>query len=174
MATTTTHARPTLLTRFATVWAEAHTDALTGVGNRKALEDDNPTGGILVFADLNQFKAVNDTHGHATGDQVLIDFTAALKAITPQGRVYRLGGDEFVVTGPTPDQVDQIRAWRHDLGCTTSVGMALITEGLNPAMALADRAMYADKQARSRRRFFLFRVGERRHPARAARSAVIV
>lgn len=94
-------------------WAQqmhqlAHHDVLTGLPNRLLFEDRlgnalerarrNATRVALVFIDLNGFKAINDAHGHAAGDQVLVATAQRLKdALRESDSVARIGGDEFVV-----------------------------------------------------------------------------
>lgn len=85
-------------------------DSLTGLGNRRALEaaiaalNEAPakTGGVaLLVFDLDRFKAVNDTLGHGTGDEVLIETAArARRAFGPDAFLARIGGDEFAVLLP--------------------------------------------------------------------------
>jgi diguanylate cyclase (GGDEF)-like protein len=83
-------------------------DALTGMPNRvllghrldRALDDARQTGGsvTLMIVDLDDFKAVNDTLGHAYGDRLLQDVSARLRgALAPEHVLARLGGDEFAV-----------------------------------------------------------------------------
>jgi diguanylate cyclase (GGDEF)-like protein/PAS domain S-box-containing protein len=81
-------------------------DALTGCHNRasilgavqRELEQEEPAGTALVYVDLDNFKPVNDTHGHAAGDELLILAAAQLKdASRREDQVGRLGGDEFIV-----------------------------------------------------------------------------
>ncbi|WP_172125617.1 EAL domain-containing protein [Devosia sp. 919] len=91
-------------------WAAFH-DPLTGLPNRAlyaqrldaALERARGTGemvGLLVF-DLNNFKTLNDTMGHAAGDRLLKEIASRLVAAAPEGvTVARLGGDEFAVISP--------------------------------------------------------------------------
>lgn len=85
----------------------AHHDALTGLPNRLVFEDRlrnalerarrNDTRVAVVFIDLNDFKAINDTHGHVFGDQVLVTTARRLKgALRESDSVARIGGDEFV------------------------------------------------------------------------------
>ncbi len=86
----------------------AHHDALTGLPNRVVLEQQlqqaltlarrQDSRVALVFIDLNNFKYINDQHGHATGDQVLVAVAERLRnALRTSDMVARLGGDEFVV-----------------------------------------------------------------------------
>jgi diguanylate cyclase (GGDEF)-like protein len=93
-------------------------DPLTGVGNRRALQDalaaavrrissdgaaDTVFSALLV--DLDAFKAVNDVHGHVVGDEVLRAVAAALRSVArSQDVVVRLGGDEFVVFAEGVDE----------------------------------------------------------------------
>jgi len=88
----------------------AHYDQLTGLPNRVSLKSELTTlltGDALhephsvVLFDLDGFKDVNDTDGHSTGDQLLVEVARRLnRAAGDAGRVYRLGGDEFVVVVP--------------------------------------------------------------------------
>jgi len=88
--------------------AEACHDKLTGLGNRNLLEDRfalareranrNKTTFALLMIDLNEFKSINDLHGHAAGDEVLVAIAIRLLAnVRGTDSVIRLGGDEFVV-----------------------------------------------------------------------------
>jgi diguanylate cyclase (GGDEF)-like protein/PAS domain S-box-containing protein len=94
------HAREQLLRH------SADTDALTGLPNRACLDkrlaetvaQQAEHGGYLLMLDLDGFKAVNDTFGHAAGDDVLRVIADRLRQITPPGGfAARLGGDEFVL-----------------------------------------------------------------------------
>lgn len=85
----------------------AETDALTGIANRRGLEREfarlvngsaDAAGGALILIDLDEFKPINDRHGHEVGDAVLIKVAARLRgAVCSDGMVCRLGGDEFAV-----------------------------------------------------------------------------
>ena len=91
----------------------ATTDSLTGLPNRPAFLEDldvalrDPAAHPVAVAllDLNDFKDINDTHGHDTGDEVLRHTAARLRAaLPPGGSVARLGGDEFAAFAPaSPD-----------------------------------------------------------------------
>ena len=86
-------------------WAVSH-DGLTGLANRSAftahLEDDTSDElTAVLFLDLDDFKPVNDTYGHALGDRVLALVATRLRhAVRPTDVVARLGGDEFAVLCP--------------------------------------------------------------------------
>lgn len=86
----------------------ATTDALTGLGNRAHFDEElralhersirTNAGYAVLMVDLNRFKQVNDEHGHAAGDRVLINVAARLRQATrPGDTAFRLGGDEFCV-----------------------------------------------------------------------------
>ena len=80
----------------------ASTDALTGLLNKSSSEQEltavcKRASGALLMIDLDSFKLVNDIHGHAMGDKVLISFADILRAaVRPTDIVGRLGGDEFI------------------------------------------------------------------------------
>jgi diguanylate cyclase (GGDEF)-like protein/PAS domain S-box-containing protein len=153
----------------------AFRDHLTGLPNRallvdrleQALETLQRTGDSLAvcFIDLNGFKAVNDTHGHAAGDTLLKVIAGRLQdCVRPQDTVARLGGDEFVVLlNPLAHvrEVDAILARVRQTvalavdvpgaqcSVTAAMGVAYCPEDGTDAQALlvvADRRMYADKQ----------------------------
>lgn len=152
-------------------------DALTGLPNRLLLADrvnqavvaSQRSGRIcaIAFIDLDGFKAVNDTHGHEAGDQLLKEIARrAVAAVRVGDTVARLGGDEFVlVIGGLDDRVrcDVVLGRLLEsiakpvllsngaiVSVTGSVGVALCPEvGVKPSLLLAaaDRAMYEAKNA---------------------------
>lgn len=79
----------------------ARRDPLTGLANRRALTDwhsARPAGPmVMVMADLDDFKEVNDTYGHLTGDEVLVRVADYLRSRFPGMVICRYGGDEFVL-----------------------------------------------------------------------------
>lgn len=86
--------------------AEATSDPLTGVGNRRLLDDTlqavveapAPAGQTLLMLDIDHFKEVNDQYGHATGDLCLQRLTRRLgEQLTADQRLYRYGGEEFMI-----------------------------------------------------------------------------
>ncbi len=95
--------------------AQALTDTLTGLGNRRALDlaldrlTANGCGFALMHLDLDHFKAVNDTFGHAAGDHVLLTVAERLRAATRDAdQVIRQGGDEFLLVLPSLTDAVQI------------------------------------------------------------------
>lgn len=92
--------------RQAEFWA--NTDAMTGLGNRRLLDricdlENRQTSeryGTAVAIDLDNFKPVNDTFGHAAGDAVLVAMAEKLRAhFGGRGDIFRVGGDEFLILG---------------------------------------------------------------------------
>jgi diguanylate cyclase (GGDEF)-like protein/PAS domain S-box-containing protein len=152
----------------------AQTDLLTGIANRGALFDalhhrleDGP-GCALLFCDLDEFKAVNDEHGHAVGDRILTDVAMRLAAVAgPEDLVARFGGDEFVILCPRPDEgalaalAQQVAARVGEpfpgpegpLAVGVSVGIAVgrAGESADDLIGRADRAMYGAKTHQRRR-----------------------
>ena len=119
----------------------------------------------VLFCDVDHFKSVNDTFGHAAGDELLVSLADDLSAVLrPGDRAGRLGGDEFVVVlRAVRDSAEALviaervraaarRELIHEgvaLSCTLTVGLSVGRPGENgPALlAAADRALYAAKQA---------------------------
>lgn len=138
----------------------ARTDPLTGLGNRREFLDAaaglGPDGAVLLL-DLDHFKPVNDTHGHAVGDEVLVAFARALEYSVRGDVVCRIGGDEFavVVRGGAPSSTNAVLRrmtleWQHPHGVTYSYGAAqpIGGEAESATFARADDALYAAKAAR--------------------------
>ncbi|NTX98950.1 sensor domain-containing diguanylate cyclase [Deinococcus sp. JMULE3] len=85
--------------------AQAFQDDLTGLGNRRAFQraaqEQRGPGAAALLIDVDHFKAVNDTHGHHVGDELLREIAARLRREVPTGALLaRLGGDEFGVAHP--------------------------------------------------------------------------
>jgi diguanylate cyclase (GGDEF)-like protein len=140
------------------------TDALTGTLNRAGLHDAahrlrlrrrRDTPGVTVAAlDLDGFKAVNDNNGHATGDRLLAEATAAWRSALRAGDVLaRTGGDEFIVLMPdtAPSEatlvLDRLRD-AHPVAWSAGVADWQADEPLSVCIERADRELYAAKHAR--------------------------
>ncbi|MBQ9041362.1 MAG: diguanylate cyclase [Eggerthellaceae bacterium] len=140
------------------------TDALTMLLNRHSYEKflvRPPLPCLVVSVDVNDFKLVNDTYGHAYGDECLRAIARALRhTYASVGKCYRAGGDEFVVVVTKRlDSAEELArrmqdaiaaAQAHDGRIpSVSIGSALAAEGCTDIAAVideADKAMYADKR----------------------------
>ncbi len=149
-------------------------DPLTGLANRALLDDrlgqmlraSERTGEVFAvhLLDLDGFKAVNDTHGHAFGDALLVEVAERLrKTVRAADTIARLGGDEFVVLTwaiSSPDDADRLgrrlvgmleRAFAGaPVPVTASLGTAVVSSTNCTAAEVlrrADAAMYAAKAA---------------------------
>lgn len=166
----------------------AHVDPLTGLANRRRFEQHLqdalarsartmiPAG--LMYLDIDRFKSINDSHGHATGDAVLKEFARRLQAcVRLTDIVSRLAGDEFTVIleGLQSDGDAEVIAGKildamlppFELGgislqVTSSIGVAVAhgdTSSAQQLLAKADEALYDAKRA-GRARFVIARLGE--------------
>ena len=154
---------------------QALVDGLTGIANRRQCEealtaeiaraDRLGTPLTLVLADLDDFKLINDDHGHATGDDVLREFAAVLRAtVRDSDLAGRWGGEEFMLLLPGADAVggaqlaDRVRSSLAErsfsgvegavVSVTSSFGVAQHTPGTDDRdlFAAADRALYRAKR----------------------------
>jgi diguanylate cyclase (GGDEF)-like protein len=143
-------------------------DPLTGIGNRRSLEQDlqarldNRDLVLLVYLDLDQFKAINDDFGHAAGDHVLRTVADRLSTSLRSGdRAARIGGDEFVVLlGPPAPQPETIRQrlasiiaepivfGAHVMRVSASIGFGEGPADADTLLRLADSAMLERKRQR--------------------------
>lgn len=139
--------------------ALAQRDALTGVGNRRMLDERLEyelvrhvrTGDplALVVLDLNGFKGINDRLGHAAGDDVLRDVARAIAgAVRAQDTVARAGGDEFCVVAPDTDADGVLVLARH-----IRRAIAGVTAGGSPLAAAIGWAVAPDDATRARELF---------------------
>ncbi len=166
------------------IWHQANYDALTGLPNRLMFldrlqhetrkADRNAAFLALLFIDLDHFKEVNDRHGHAMGDLVLVEATRRIAScVRGTDTLARLGGDEFTVILAGLDHVGSVEriartmvallAMPFDLNgekafLSASIGIALYppdAPDLDALVEHADQAMYASKNA-GRNRYSYF------------------
>jgi diguanylate cyclase (GGDEF)-like protein len=151
----------------------ARRDALTGLPNRLAVEERlraeslrrsarRGTACAVLMIDIDFFKPINDTHGHATGDEVLAQVARLLAATVRESDfVARYGGEEFLVLLPETTLAgartvaeklrDVVEASPHPVAgrMTVSIGLAMaeqLTGDLAAVMAQADAALYEAKR----------------------------
>ena len=164
----------------------AYRDALTGLPNRllvqdrfaqaMAYADRAKTKVALLFLDLDNFKTINDSLGHAVGDALLKEIAARLgECVRDTDTISRQGGDEFLIVLPDlPDAdatapvlvkikerlQDPFDADGHELSTSVSIGVALYPDDggdFDTLLKKADTAMYRAKDAgRNTYRFFEF------------------
>jgi len=159
----------------------AYIDQLTGIPNRQKLKedfakieerlsDDNPPSGVVALFDLDNFKTVNDTYGHNTGDVVLRRLAEHLQDSNYfENHLYRLGGDEFVIllTDPSGGFASEKEAHEYynsvlstalrsytlpniDVKCTLSIGVSFFPKhgrNLSDVLRKSDIALYQAKSA---------------------------
>ena len=156
---------------------QAHYDALTGLANRKLLQDRFQTAVerakrsgdsfALLMIDLDGFKAVNDKHGHLAGDRVLATIAQRLVANSRNcDTAARVGGDEFVLIVESIHDASEVTGIAHKLlkalsqdiliddentvTVGASMGVALYPDdgdGLSQMLSVADLAMYECKSS---------------------------
>ncbi len=142
----------------------ARSDALTGLPNRRALEEELPRDMVrasrgaeplcVAMVDVDHFKAYNDANGHLAGDGLLRECAIAWdSALRGEDTISRVGGEEFVVVLPrcAPEQageiVERLRSATPD-GQTVSAGLALWDgeESVSALIGRADAALYEAKE----------------------------
>ncbi len=154
-------------------YQQATHDALTGLPNRRMVLDhlratidhlvaDAGLVTAVLFIDIDRFKWINDAHGHAAGDQLLIHISRILTdSVRHEDLVGRLSGDEFIVITQLGDRHaanelarriietirQPIRVFGSELSHTVSIGISFVQPGDTPSAVLenADMAMYRAK-----------------------------
>jgi len=179
-----------LTNALATIQDMATHDSLTGLPNRASLSDTlqhavnkadrNKNGLALFFIDLDNFKSINDTLGHPTGDQLLREMARRIRAsIRDSDLVARLGGDEFVVMVESVAEraglqllatkillaiSEPAQLQEHEVKVTASIGIATFPadgKDVPTLLANADMAMYRAKaQGRARASEYSADLGE--------------
>ncbi len=153
----------------------AATDPLTGIGNRARFDEacqelikKGTARFVLAVLDVDDFKQINDKHGHAAGDQVLVAVARGLRGFVRESdTVARIGGDEFAILASdiTLRQAERrfveglsglvLKDEEHPLACvpTLSCGVAEYSAGDTPASLFerADRGLYTAKRQRKTR-----------------------
>src|SRR5665213_1418839 len=142
-------------------------DSLTQIGNHRAFKDDIRSATALAVRhrlpltlavlDIDDFRQVNDQHGHRHGDQVLVELAGILSAGRASDRTYRLGGDEFALILPHTAAADaqavleriRLAAAEALHGSTVSIGYSTVERFDTTAETLqhqADAALYSTKR----------------------------
>ncbi len=140
-----------MIRTFATSQTQAQTDPLTGLLNRRSLENavrdlqNNAVPYALAYGDLDNFKILNDTHGHEAGDQALRLFARVLRdSLRPDDVAARYGGEEFVIVLPDCDTgvaVGVLERVRESLALVLSAGQVspfTVTFGVASSAYAAD------------------------------------
>jgi diguanylate cyclase (GGDEF)-like protein len=151
---------------------QAHTDPLTGAWNRRYFDQQLANIAVperagrvpnaLLALDIDHFKAINDRHGHATGDAVLQALVKLVRQRKREGDLlFRIGGEEFVLLLPRTRLEDAARV-AEDLRCrfeeqdlvpgvrvTVSIGLSAqeVASGAQEWLAAADAALYEAKRS---------------------------
>ncbi|HEX8769230.1 MAG TPA: PAS domain S-box protein [Acidimicrobiales bacterium] len=149
-------------------------DALTGLANRVLFADRvghaldragrQPTSNAVVYLDIDGFKAINDSRGHAAGDLILQAVARRLLAsVRPQDTVARLGGDEFAILLEDASEAEAVKVARRmniavgepfdiageevQTGASIGIALAAARDNVDDVVHRADAAMYGAKQA---------------------------
>jgi len=150
-------------------------DGLTGLGNRRYFDEQlkramhnasrHHAQVGLVLGDLNKFKAVNDTYGHNTGDQVLIQFANILRCcIRDSDSIFRFGGDEFAIIVENASEYaldiiqnrinealkSNILLAKHQVSCSLGTTFMNRADNEHSLFERADQALYRQKMNMSK------------------------
>jgi diguanylate cyclase (GGDEF)-like protein len=180
-----------MLRAFRRSETQAHTDPLTGLLNRRSLEEKVRVlveGGhsfAVAYGDLDHFKQLNDVHGHDAGDQALRLFARVMRdAVRPEDLTSRWGGEEFVVVLPDctigdaysvinrlRERLERVQAGSHLPRFSASFGLAVSRpeETFSQSLDLADGALLKAKAA-GRDRIVIAGESDVRAPATTAKT----
>jgi len=158
----------------AELFHQASTDALTGISNRRYFQNQAEQevrrarrfarDMTVMMIDIDHFKPINDTYGHAAGDQIIQGVVKrSLESLRQSDSIGRIGGEEFAVVLPETalsaayDVADRLRAHIEEkpiivghsaVACTVSIGVAQLSAqdgGIDDLMKRADTALYSAK-----------------------------
>lgn len=137
----------------------SRSDTLTGIFNRRYLSErvdelDKSDGNVCLFIfDIDRFKNINDTLGHAEGDRILIKVAEYMKEVFGEMTSIRFGGDEFLLIGidcPPKGMHDKLREFKKmlndGLNVTISGGIVKYNGDLEEALKKADGLLYKAKE----------------------------
>jgi diguanylate cyclase (GGDEF)-like protein/PAS domain S-box-containing protein len=165
------------------LWQLATSDPLTGIPNRRAFFENidrerarltrYPGEAAILMVDVDHFKQINDTHGHAAGDAMLCHIVKQMRKLLRESDILaRLGGEEFAILSPQANREgalglgERVRKVLEDnplvyedvlIGVTASVGVAIMTAddpNTDKTLSRADHALYeAKRKGRNRVEF---------------------
>ncbi len=158
---------------YSTIKKLSETDEMTGTYSRSKLDSiirvliaSNPPDLSILMVDVNDFKSINDSFGHLTGDEVLIQFAAVLQmTVRDTDHVGRWGGDEFIIVLPNTSYENakvvinkisnNLQEVKTDSGIklTASIGVSTYkeTDSLESLIKRADTHMYMEKNEYKRK-----------------------
>lgn len=152
----------------------AFRDGLTGLYNRRYvvgdLMDDIHNHGpsekknVLILADIDDFKVINDTYGHDMGDMALVCISNIMESVCDSNKVVRWGGEEFLlvlfdvteeeafsISEKIREEVEELRMYHEsgEFGCTITLGLQIYDEqkGMEENINCADKALYQGKRS---------------------------
>lgn len=143
----------------------SYRDELTGSKNRKYLFEYFSDSGkhseeVFIYCDIDNFKKINDEHGHAVGDEVLKEFVSRLTPyIKKDGFISRIGGDEFCIIAKNVGNLVEtlemslnkpISTSEGFIKISASFGCSLFTGDVQKTLRQADKKMYITKEKKKR------------------------
>lgn len=119
-------------------------DSSTQLLNKKQFEADitrlRRKNDVIIIIDIDKFKTINDTHGHAHGDKVIKEVSASIRRNIRRGdKAYRIGGDEFAIVTAYASVGDRIR--------TNLLNIVSVSIGVGKTYEEADNSMYINKRS---------------------------
>ena len=145
--------------------SQSRTDELTQISNRYGLSDyfeqEDKTSKVLALFDIDNFKTINDIHGHTTGDRILKHVSEMTSSILSDSFVCRYGGEEFIVVLDKESYFERLEEFRKSIeketfefegvkiDITITIGVAEYTKDLSLQkwIDIADEKMYSGKKS---------------------------